>query len=92
MLRLFIVKNFRGIPQHGWRTHGEGLLCGVTGGGAPGGDPRRAAHRRDSGRCAGRRMGSGMGKRPAAAWKKAELCRTFELSAMPADKLQNHAL
>lgn len=92
MLRLFIVKNFRRIPQRGWRTHGEGQLCGVPGGGALRADPRRAAHRRDSGRGTGRGMGSGMGKRPAAAWKKAELCRTFELSAMPADKLQNHAL
>ena len=61
MLRLFIVKNFRRIPQRGWRTHGEGLLCGVPGGGAPGGDPRRAAHRRDSGRYAGMGMGRGTG-------------------------------
>jgi len=45
-----------------------------------------------SGRRAGSGMGSGMGKRPVAAWKKAELCRTFELSAMPAVMLQNHAL
>lgn len=67
MLRLFIVKNFRRIPQRGWRTHGEGQLCGVPGGGALRADPHCAAHRRDSGRGTGRDTGRGMGRGQAGA-------------------------